>query len=267
MNTIQEFISNKNSFRHHALLLLSNYFSANSLPENDFKLIVQEFCGIQLFENKEETVYQVAARHPDIFIVDRERKVLRLEDIKPIRDFSLYPPQQALKRLFFIENCERLNANAANSLLKVLEEPSTSCLFILTSSKISLVLPTITSRVQKVALSFPDTNNTNIKEKFSVEDRLWIKNKIEKFRLNPSSRDDKIHCAEIITHCERFAKEYQAEDLRALLVTLMNEKLKQNFTFINIAKLFLSNVSEWKNVENYHPSTALWLIRLFLLFM
>jgi hypothetical protein len=250
MTTVNELIANKTSFRHHALLLLSNHFSTSPLPEADFKSLIQAFCGMTLYENKEETVYQVAARHPDIFIAERERKILRLEDIKQIRDFSLYPPQQSL------------------------------------SSKISLVLPTITSRVQKVALSFPNENQPNIKEKFSVEDRMWIKNKIEHFQLKnystaslaPAVRprgdlektargDERQYAlAEIITYCEKLSKEYHAEDLRALLVTLINEKVKQDFNFIHIAKLFLSNISEWKNYENYHPSTALWLIRAFLIF-
>ncbi len=277
MTTIQELISNPNSLRHHAILLLSNYFSTNEFPENGFKLIAQEFCKIKIYENKEETIYQSALRHPDIFIADRERKILRLEEIKPIHRLGLYSPQQGVKRLFFIENCERLNTSAANSLLKILEEPLSSCLFILTSSKTNLVLPTILSRVQKIALSFPEQQVISIKEKFSIEDRLWIKNQIENFHLpsnktqnmnNNELKSDKksMQISKVIAQCEKFVKEYQAEDLRALLVTLVNEKLKENFDFMNVARIFLANISEWKNCENYHPSTVLWLIRLFLLF-
>ncbi|MES2614984.1 MAG: hypothetical protein V4591_06185 [Bdellovibrionota bacterium] len=266
MSTILEFIAQKNSFRHHAILLLSNYFSSNSFSESDFKLIVQEFCDINLFENKEDNLFVVANAHPDIFIADRERNILRLEDIKKIRNFSLYPPQQGKKRLFLIENCERLNANAANSLLKVLEEPPTACLFLLTSHKLSLVLPTIASRVQKVSLSFPQSTTSTIKEIFSAEDMLWIKNKIDSFSLQKAgAKKSAISIGEIITQCEKMAKEYEVEDLRACLVTLIGERVKQDVSFLSTAKLLLSNVSEWKNYENYHPSTFLWLVRLFLL--
>lgn len=267
MNTVEEFISNKNNYRHHALLLVSNYFSTNTLPENSFKSILQEFCGIFLHKNQEESIY--SSYHPDIFVADRERKILRLEDIKKIREFSLYPPQQGLKRLFFIENCERLNINAANSLLKVLEEPATSCLFLLTSRKLSLVLPTISSRVQKVALTFPDLTQKNKDDIFSSEDVQWIQNKINCFHIkNVNQNTIKIkELSDVISRCEKLAKEYETEDLKALLVHLMNEKLKSDFSFHNVCQLFLAQLSSWKDVENYNPSTFLWLSGLFLKFL
>ncbi len=284
MNTFLEFISHKNSFKHHALLLLSNYFSSNTIPANEFKHFVYEFCGIILYESKEASCFEIASQHPDIFIADRERKILRLEDIKQIRDFILYPPQQATKRLFFIENCERLNNNAANSLLKVLEEPSTASLFLLTSSKISLVMPTIASRVQKITVSFTEEKPISASEGFSAEDVEWVQKQIDKFNLKNylphtslnevSLSQDKSksfgiiskYTAEIITRCEKLAKEHQAEELRALFVSLINEKLKRDLTFINTAKLFLSHLSEWRDFQDYNPSTSLWLIRIFLLF-
>jgi DNA polymerase-3 subunit delta' len=280
MKTISELISNKNSYKHHAILLISNYFSNSSLPEESFKSILLEFCGIKIFENSEEDIYKIATRHPDIFIADRDRKSLRIEDIKSIREFTLYPPQQGFKRLFLIENCERLNANAANSLLKVLEEPSTECLFLLTCAKISVVLPTISSRVQKIPIYFPNIETFNPQKNFSIEELHWFKNTIDKFKLenytplNSLSAINKnkiesrvIQCGELISQCEKIAKEHDANEIRDVLVSLINEKLRSDKNFINIAKLFLTHISQWKNFENYHLSTSLWLIRSFLLFL
>ena len=48
---------------------------------------------------------------------------------------------------------ERMNTEAANTLLKILEEPWDKTLFVLVSSQPRLLLPTIISRVQEVAVS------------------------------------------------------------------------------------------------------------------
>ncbi len=277
MTTFQEFITNKTFFKHHALLLLSSYFAKNGIPDAEFTKFAQVFCGLSFYESKEVGVYDIAKNHPDVFIADRERKILRLEDIKPIRTFCLYPPQQSLKRLFVIENCERLNTNAANSLLKVLEEPPTACLFLLTSSKLSLVMPTIASRMQKSTESFPYDAQPPLESLFADTDVEWVKNKIFHFQLtnympHTSLNETKRNALknqlikEIVSQCDRFAKEYAVENTRALLITLLNERVKKNPQFIHTAKFALATLSEWQNFDNYHPSVSLWLIRFFCLF-
>ena len=268
MNTIENFIENKENIRHHGVLLLSHYFSKHGLPDKDFQSIAMNFCGISLQETNQS--------HPDIFIADRERKILRLEDIKAIQNLTMYPPQQGQKRFFYIENCERLNNNAANALLKVLEEPPTPCLFLMTCSKLSDVLPTITSRVQKIAVSFSQEKKTDIYSVFSSEDLQWIKNQIDKFELKNYSTPKSLieahssktitQLSHILSQCEKITKAYEIEDIRSLLVHLLQEKVRLDVSYLNTAKFLLNHLSQWKNVEHYHPSTALWLNGFFLLF-
>jgi DNA polymerase-3 subunit delta' len=52
--------------------------------------------------------------------------------------------------VFIISNAEEMNAEASNSLLKTLEEPSSDSVFILTTAQKEQLLPTILSRCQLV---------------------------------------------------------------------------------------------------------------------
>jgi len=64
-----------------------------------------------------------------------------------------YAPVIGRKRVYIIERAETLTDSAANSLLKVLEEPPAYAFFILLAPNASRVLPTIVSRSQMVRLN------------------------------------------------------------------------------------------------------------------
>jgi DNA polymerase-3 subunit delta' len=63
-----------------------------------------------------------------------------------------YAPSIGRKRVYLLENAETLNEAAANSLLKVLEEPPPYALFLLLAPHPARVLPTIVSRSQVIRL-------------------------------------------------------------------------------------------------------------------
>src|SRR5579871_1332994 len=63
-----------------------------------------------------------------------------------------YAPTLGKRRVYLIERADTLTESAANSLLKVLEEPPPYALFILCAPHAARVLPTIVSRSQMVRL-------------------------------------------------------------------------------------------------------------------
>ena len=181
MNSFQEFIEQIHDYKHHALLLISKQFENSEFPEQHFKTLVKEISGIELFQTKETSIFDIAAHHNDIFIADRTRKTLRIEDLAQIKELVLYQPSEGKRRLFFIENCERMNTNSANALLKALEEPQARSIFILTTKNVSLVLPTISSRCQKVFIHFKEIMKKSILETIAQEDVNLIKLQINSF--------------------------------------------------------------------------------------
>jgi|GEM_PF-433827 len=70
------------------------------------------------------------------------------------------PGPQKIKRVVFIENAQHLSIPAQNSLLKILEEPSSDTVFLLSTNSVQNVLPTISSRAQKLDVQQVNLDDT-----------------------------------------------------------------------------------------------------------
>ena len=96
--------------------------------------------------------------HPDVRIIDSEFQGLLMDEdaqkqktlrIDTVREFTRYVYQKAVLsrwKIFVINDAHTLNINAQNAMLKILEEPPVSTIFILVAAKKNLLLPTIISR-------------------------------------------------------------------------------------------------------------------------
>lgn len=73
-----------------------------------------------------------------------------IDKIREIRRKAAYKAFEGRGRVFLILDCERMTIEASNALLKILEEPPDKMYLFMTSSKPSLLLPTIRSRCQLV---------------------------------------------------------------------------------------------------------------------
>ena len=91
--------------------------------------------------------------HPDFRWLAPEKGVIPVDAIRRLRDFSVGAPQLAPAKAVVIEDADRMNVNAANALLKTLEEPSANTYLILTSQRAGALPATIRSRCQKVAIA------------------------------------------------------------------------------------------------------------------
>lgn len=80
---------------------------------------------------------------------------ITVDQIRELDEFFNVGTHRAGLRIVLINPTEMMNRNAANSLLKTLEEPSVNTLFLLVSSEPLKLLPTIRSRCQVVPVSLP----------------------------------------------------------------------------------------------------------------
>lgn len=83
-------------------------------------------------------------------------KQVSVDQIRGLADFFGMSAHQGGRRVIVIHPAEAMNTNAANALLKNLEEPPPGLLFILVSHKPQQLLPTILSRCLSFALAAPD---------------------------------------------------------------------------------------------------------------
>jgi DNA polymerase-3 subunit delta' len=80
------------------------------------------------------------------------RTALTVDEIRRVNRFLSMTSHDGGYRIVIVDPADDMNANAANALLKNLEEPPPSCLFILTSHSPGRLLPTIRSRCRTVRL-------------------------------------------------------------------------------------------------------------------
>jgi len=75
---------------------------------------------------------------------------IKINSVRDLRRDAAMSAFEGGKKVFLISNAETMNAEASNSLLKTLEEPSSDCVFILTASQKEQLLETIISRCQLI---------------------------------------------------------------------------------------------------------------------
>ena len=99
----------------------------------------------------------IAGTHPDWINVEPEepRKVLRVDTIRQVQARLQQTAQQGGNKVCVISPAEQMNENAANALLKILEEPPANTYFLLVAHHASKILPTIISRCQRLSFAIP----------------------------------------------------------------------------------------------------------------
>lgn len=91
----------------------------------------------------------------EAIVEDRNRARDDSAPTVPIVDFFRTGPLMALRKVVQIDRAHRMNAEAANALLKTLEEPNPQARMLLTTDSVSAILPTILSRCVGIACSLP----------------------------------------------------------------------------------------------------------------
>ncbi len=91
-----------------------------------------------------------SGKHPDFHIVEPDGLFIRIAQVRELlRIFSL-KPHGAGYRVAIFRDAHAMNPEAANALLKMLEEPPARSLLMLTANRLSDLLPTIVSRCQTI---------------------------------------------------------------------------------------------------------------------
>jgi DNA polymerase-3 subunit delta' len=103
----------------------------------------------------------LALSHPGLLVLRRpyDQRAKRfaasipVDEVRRLRSFLGLTGGEGAWRVVIVDSADELNPNAANALLKSLEEPPTRALFLLVSSEPSRLLPTIRSRCRRLDLA------------------------------------------------------------------------------------------------------------------
>lgn len=122
--------------------------------------LAKEILTVTGDESRERVMEQVAAGvHPNVFTLRRRQRdsggfytAIRVEDVRHVQQRMRQTRGRAGHRVCVIDPIDDCNLNAANALLKILEEPPVDTIFLAVSHRPGALLPTIRSRCHAHAL-------------------------------------------------------------------------------------------------------------------
>ncbi|MBZ9572128.1 DNA polymerase III subunit gamma/tau [Patescibacteria group bacterium] len=158
-----------------------------------------------------------------------------IDEIRELRDGIKFSPTKSKYKVFIIDESHQLTREAANALLKTLEEPPAHAIFVLATTEIHKMIPTIVSRCQRFdfrKLTIPEIIKRleiiSRKEKIKIEKAV-----LELIALNSSGsiRDAESLLDQALTFSGTLGreKEIKVKDIKDLL-GLVEINLIQKFT-------------------------------------
>lgn len=131
-----------------------------SLPANANLILARE----KLPADKRNDDPLFFGTHPDFltFAPDGPLRQIGIPQMRLLKERAQFKPLHGTRRIFLIDQADRAGEQAANSLLKTLEEPPDHLILILTAENVYDLLPTIRSR--SVILNFSPLSNEEMQE-------------------------------------------------------------------------------------------------------
>ena len=167
-----------------------------------------------------------AGSHPDNYILEPEEadKAIKVDQVRDLVSFVVQTAQLGGRKVVLIEPVESMNVNAANALLKSLEEPSGDTVLLLVSHQSSRLLPTIRSRCVQQACPLPS-------QAMSLQ---WLAG-----ALPGSSEEERVELLTLAAGSPLAAVSLQAQGVReqrALVVDGVKKLLKQQQSATQLAE-------------------------------
>lgn len=143
-----------------------------------------------------------------------------IDDIRELREGIRFVPVKSKYKIFIIDECHQLSKDAANALLKTLEEPPSHAVFILATTELHKMIPTIVSRCQKFEFKRLTTQDISKKlEYIALKEGIKLdKSAVSLIALNArgSFRDAESLLDECLSFSGKTAS-IKAEDIEDLL--------------------------------------------------
>ena len=221
--------------------------------------------------------------NPDFYLISEEGNSIKIDQIRDLIEKAYEKPIASEKKVYIIDNSDKMTVEAQNSLLKTLEEPPDYMVLILITSNIDNILNTVKSRCVK--LSFESLSNDEIKEVLnerglntnlnenmyelfngSIARALKILEKQEDFTqlekfVNNISKEDKLEY--ITSYKSLFTKENINEYLEYALVLFFNKGKKTNsIRYLNCVNIIQETINRLKSNANFDMSVDNMLFKL-----
>ncbi|UCC90817.1 MAG: DNA polymerase III subunit gamma/tau [Dehalococcoidia bacterium] len=151
-----------------------------------------------------------------------------IDEIRDLRERVNYAPNQARYKVYIIDEVHMLTKEASNALLKTLEEPPPHVIFILATTEVHKVLPTILSRCQR--FDFRRISQTDIVSKLTrICSQEGIHMEPEALRLIARSATGSLRDAENLLEqlTTYYGSEVGLQQVQAILGTTGDWRVKE----------------------------------------
>src|SRR5436309_6767210 len=110
--------------------------------------------------------------HPDVHYIARppDKQFILIDQVRALQSDSARKTLEGRRNVFIIQGMHEMNVQAANCLLKTLEEPEPDVVLLLTAPDPGQLLPTILSRVQQIPMHLLTTKQI----KSALENRWQV---------------------------------------------------------------------------------------------
>lgn len=112
--------------------------------------------------------------HPDIYTAQLSGKTeaVNVEEVRKMCADAYIRPNESANKVYIIKNAERMQIQAQNALLKLIEEPPQNILFVLCCERKDSLLPTILSRVTVYNLDSAEEEDKVCDEIYAAAERI-----------------------------------------------------------------------------------------------
>lgn len=211
----------------HAYLFSGDFASYDMAIFLSQSLFCGEKVGVLPCQNCRTCRLIEAGEFSDVTLLAPQGNIIKTETVRDlVKNFS-QSGFESSKQVFIIRDAEKMHANAANSLLKVIEEPQSDIHIFLLTNQEEAVLPTIKSRTQ--IIGFP--KNLSLLERMLEEEGL-LKNQANLLARLVSSQEEALKLAENKNFLELMG---QARKFIDLLLTDSNRAYLQVGSLLSLA--------------------------------
>lgn len=113
-----------------------------------------------------------AKMHPDVILLDGRKGSIKIDEVRALRPILGEKPRFGRLRVIVLAEAQSLGVEAANSLLKVLEDPCPDTCFLFTAPQRERLLPTLVSRGWVATLPWPAAGRALPQELLPWEEAL-----------------------------------------------------------------------------------------------
>ncbi|HFI0420914.1 TPA: DNA polymerase III subunit delta' [Streptococcus suis] len=234
----------------HAYLFSGDFASYDMAIFLSQSLFCLEKVGVLPCQNCRTCRLIEAGEFSDVTLLAPQGNIIKTETVRElVKNFS-QSGFESSKQVFIIRDAEKMHANAANSLLKVIEEPQSDIHIFLLTNQEEAVLPTIKSRTQMMA--FP--KNLPALERM-LEEKGLLKTEASLLARLVSSQDEARKLAENKSFLDLIGQSKKFIDLLLVnpnqaylqvgtLLTLAVEKAEQGCLFDLLSLLLAEKMME-----------------------